>query len=67
MSVSLSPLKVQSLIMPLDVFSVLCPVKVTFKLKIFVILRRLSVLDFLLVLTSKVWFLRFFLLILVFQ
>ena len=43
MSVSLSPLKVQSLIMPLDVFSVLWPVTVTFKLKIFVILRRLSV------------------------
>ena len=41
MSVSLSPLKVLSLSMPLDEFSVLCSVTVIFRLKLFVILRRL--------------------------
>ena len=43
MSVSLSALKVLSLIMPLDVISVLCSVRVTFRLKKIVILRRMSV------------------------
>ena len=43
MSVSLSPFKALSFIMPFDVFNVLCSVTVTLRLKNFVILRRLSV------------------------